>query len=393
VRQGTSPFCPSCYPDCHKTAVSDKHGRFRIEALDPQLVFRILVVAENRQPQFVSKVEPRNGPIRVALAGLDPRRLAPGHTLRGRVIDQNGKSVVGAEVVPFAIETDRGTQFGVQGMGIDPVAVTNDRGDFVITSNNPNAVVSVRVRARSQATRICRELAFGDPPHVIRLDAGASVYGQLLRAGKPVPDVEVGLAQTFRGSDSFVGAYTIGTNKDGFFEFVNVKSDDDYFVYGIMSTLQSIGGVPAQKIRVGGADTRTALGKLAVEPAHRLAGRVVLSDGGLLPERTRLLISRQDAWDSKIQELEPDGRFDVMGLPNGPYGIAMSVEGYSFSLANRSLDLLNPMNLVGRVDRDIEDLVIELQPGAMPQVDREAQLKTNARTLREQPLRGAERQE
>jgi hypothetical protein len=243
-------------------------------------------------------------------------------------------------------------------MGIDPVAVTNGRGDFVITSHDPNAVVSVRVRARNQATRICHELAFGDTPHVIRLDAGASVYGQLLREGKPVPDVEVGLAQTFRGSDTFVGAYTIGTNKDGFFEFVNVKPDDDYFVYGIMSTLQSIGGVSAHIIRVGGADTRSALGKLAVEPAHRLAGQVVLSDGGLLPAGTRLLIGREDAWDSKVQELKSDGRFDVIGLPTGPYGIAVTVEGYSFSLANRSLDLLGQLKLVGRVDRDIEDLVI-----------------------------------
>jgi len=392
VRRGTSPFCPSCYPDCQKSATTDKHGRFRIEALDPELVFRVLVVAENHQPRFVSKVDPTAGPMQVDLARLDHERLAPGHFLRGKVIDQKGKAVVGAEIVPYSMKTDQGTRYGDL-QGVDPVAVTNRRGEFVITSNTPDAVVSVKVRARNQATLKRRELAFGDVEHEIRLDAGVSVSGQVLHAGKPVAGVEVGLAQTSRGSDTFVGPYTIGTNQDGFFAFVNVKPDDEYYLYGIMASLQPLGGVPARKIRVAGAGSRTHLTPLQVEPAQRLAGRIVLSDGGVLPAGTRLLVSRADAWDSKVQEIESDGRFEVTGLPTGPYQVGLSVEGYFLSLTNRSLDLMNQLSLVGHVDHDIEDLVIELQPGVMPPVDREAQLKANPRMLRDQPLRGAEPEE
>ena len=37
VRKGTSPFCPSCYVDCGKSATTDAEGRFAIESLDPDL--------------------------------------------------------------------------------------------------------------------------------------------------------------------------------------------------------------------------------------------------------------------------------------------------------------------------------------------------------------------
>src|SRR5689334_18833342 len=40
---GTSTFCPSCYADCRKNAKTDPQGAFKIESLDPQLLFRILV--------------------------------------------------------------------------------------------------------------------------------------------------------------------------------------------------------------------------------------------------------------------------------------------------------------------------------------------------------------
>src|SRR5690348_5167557 len=42
---GTGILCPSCYADCRKRATTDAEGRFKIESLDPNLLFRILVVA------------------------------------------------------------------------------------------------------------------------------------------------------------------------------------------------------------------------------------------------------------------------------------------------------------------------------------------------------------
>ena len=40
---GPGTVCPSCPPDCRKTATTDSDGRFRIEALDPTLQFDVLV--------------------------------------------------------------------------------------------------------------------------------------------------------------------------------------------------------------------------------------------------------------------------------------------------------------------------------------------------------------
>src|SRR5258708_5620138 len=57
-KTGTSPFCPSCYPDCGKTAKSGVTGDFAISGLSSQLIFRLLVVAKGYAPQFVPRVEP-----------------------------------------------------------------------------------------------------------------------------------------------------------------------------------------------------------------------------------------------------------------------------------------------------------------------------------------------
>ena len=63
-RVGTSPYCPSCYADCRKRATTDKTGAFIIPSLDPQLIFRILVVAEGYEPMFVPYIDPAMGPMK-----------------------------------------------------------------------------------------------------------------------------------------------------------------------------------------------------------------------------------------------------------------------------------------------------------------------------------------
>src|SRR4051812_19741761 len=50
---GTSPFCPSCYPDCGKSAKTDATGNFTLPGLSTELRFQLLVVAKGYVPQFV----------------------------------------------------------------------------------------------------------------------------------------------------------------------------------------------------------------------------------------------------------------------------------------------------------------------------------------------------
>src|SRR5688572_3149802 len=57
-KEGVGILCPSCYADCRKRTRTDSEGRFKIESLDPALLFRVLVVAKGHRPEFVGKVDP-----------------------------------------------------------------------------------------------------------------------------------------------------------------------------------------------------------------------------------------------------------------------------------------------------------------------------------------------
>src|SRR5947209_6234012 len=78
---GTSPFCPSCYADCRKSAKTDAQGNFKIEALDPQLVFRILIAGKGYKPKYASKVDPAKGPMKAELEAFDVSKTPPENTL------------------------------------------------------------------------------------------------------------------------------------------------------------------------------------------------------------------------------------------------------------------------------------------------------------------------
>src|SRR6266508_2475342 len=76
-RVGIGSACPSCYPECGKTVVTDSKGRFTIAGLSDGLFFRLLFVADGRVPLFHDKVDPLSGPLEQVLRGRDSV-LAPG---------------------------------------------------------------------------------------------------------------------------------------------------------------------------------------------------------------------------------------------------------------------------------------------------------------------------
>ena len=201
-------------------------------------------------------------------------------------------------------------------------------------------------------------------PQTIRMTAGATLVGRLVRDGKPVAGAVVGLVQANRGIFNYVGDTSIGTDEHGGFTFRNVHSDDDYFVYGLMGTMKDGGAVTAKAVRVGGEGATTDVGNLPVVRGHRIKGQVVLSDGKAIPPKTRLLVSREDAWDSVRVELGADGRFELSGLPTERYTLSVSLRGYHISRKNHSIDEQNPVWLAGTIDRDIDTLKILMEPGA-----------------------------
>src|SRR6185436_9565490 len=96
-KEGVGILCPSCYLDCRKRTRTDGEGRFKIESLDPALIFRVLVVAKGQRPEFAGKVDPAVKPIEVT---LKPGRteVSPDQQVKGRVLDPESKAVPGAVV-------------------------------------------------------------------------------------------------------------------------------------------------------------------------------------------------------------------------------------------------------------------------------------------------------
>ncbi|HVV70537.1 MAG TPA: hypothetical protein VHI52_03400, partial [Verrucomicrobiae bacterium] len=364
-KAGTSTFCPSCYADCRKSAKTDAEGAFDIESLDPQLLFRILVVAKGYKPQFVAKVDPASGPILVELEPIESNEITPDRSVRGQVVGPNGKPIVGAVVEFEGIrrKNDAGATWGSV-PGVDPLAVTDEQGEFQLTAREPFQSLDVQVEAGTYANRQFANLTSGSSFHKLTLTEGATVQGRVLLNGKPLPFVEVGIVSVDRTVGNFTGNFSIGTDKDGRFAFVNVPPNVDYFIYGIMNTLKQHGAVPPRKIRVGADGSTTDAGDLVVEPAVRLAGQVVCSDGEPIPPDTRLLISREDAWDSMQLELDQAGRFDTGGLARGAISLSVRIPGYQVSQKNLSLDSFNPFQLVGRIADDITNLVFLLDKGS-----------------------------
>lgn len=386
---GTSPFCPSCYADCQKSAKADAQGRFQIDSLDPQLVFRVLAAAKGFRPQFIDQVDPTNGLVTIKMDAIELAGAAPGQCLHGRVVDGQGKSITGATVSAEGIRGHNGSGRWGSLPGVDPLTVTDENGEFLITSRDPFDMMDVRVEARGFARKTFAELDSGAQVHQLVLTEGAALRGRVMFNAKPLKNVLVGVVSVDRTMGHFTGNYDIGTDSDGRFLFTSLPPDVDYYVYGDMDSMKAFGSIPIQKIHAGKDGDVTDVGELTVGPANRLKGRVVLADGGVIPPQTRLLLSREDAWDSVQLTLAADGSFNMTGLPSETVSLSLRLPGYKISAKNASLDTLNTFQLTGRVEGDITNLVLLLEKGEEIPPDYNSMVD-ESQLPRNRPLHGAE---
>jgi hypothetical protein len=181
--------------------------------------------------------------------------------------------------------------------------------------------------------------------------------------GKPLPGVALGLVQKDRNVERFLGESTIATDAKGQFQFQNVGPDELYLVYGLMDNCRQQGSIPIRQVRVGASGTVKDVGKLTIQRGYRLSGKLILADGNPVPDSTRVLLSREEAWDSQTAVVGPDGSFSFAGLPSEGFSLSANVRGYHASPKNRSYDALNGLGLVGTVKGDIEGLRFLLEPG------------------------------
>src|SRR6266581_1678295 len=196
VKQGYSTVCPSCYADCGKRALTDSAGKFTISSISPDLFFELLIVHEGYLPTFLRRVDPAKPAPTAALhrreSVTDARRV-----LRGLVVDTRRRPIRDAVVQPQGILAE--TPVGMWGPlfgsipGLEPVAVTNDKGEFELGHVKPFDAMVLQVEARGMAPKIFTSLASGTERHTLAVTEGATIRGRFLQSGKPVPNAEVGL--------------------------------------------------------------------------------------------------------------------------------------------------------------------------------------------------------
>ncbi len=382
-KEGVGILCPSCYADCRKRTRADSEGRFKIESLDPTLLFRVLMVANGHRPEFVSKVDPALKPLEVT---LKPGRaeVSPSQQVKGRVLDPESKPVAGAVVSIRGVSRGQSTRFGGN-EDIDQVAVTDDDGMFVINGETPFDAVGVEVEGRAFAKGVFQHLARGGKIHELKLTEGAAVRGRLVKDGQPVSGVEIGVSGAERRTEIYVGDFAVGTDKDGGFFLANLPPNRDYFVCAKMSSLADKGAVAARRVRLNDDGSVLDVGDVSLSRGFKLEGQIRLTDGKPLPAKTRVLLSRDDAWDSAQTEANEQGRFSFPGVPGETVSLSARIQGYRLSSRNKSLDTMNPFHLVGLLQADKSDLILEFEPGENRPGSRGAYMD-----IRQEPLLGAE---
>jgi hypothetical protein len=385
-KTGSGVVCPSCYPDCSKRAKTSAQGHFTIASLDPTLLFRLLVVAPGCESQYVTKVDPAQGAKTITLARLTEKKLKAPSRIAGLVLDASGKPLAGATVGPEGAQYGSSTTWGGTDRFVDPLAVTDERGQFRLFCTNTVQRVYAVVEGRGVAKRWV-ELTPGRD-HLIRMQEGVTVSGTLQSAGHPVKGVVLGLVTKNRTCGICLHGDEIATDQNGFFLMPNVTPDREFVLYAKMDSMPGDGAMPPVIFSTGATGTRRDFGMLQVKPAWRVAGRIVLTDGARVPEGTRLFLGRETAWDHAEALIDENGRFEFRGVPEESVGLSVRVPGYKFSKRNASLDWLNG-GLVGRVDRDIADLTLLMEPGQWRYNGEEGEPPSGESQPGSKPLRGS----
>jgi len=357
-RSGTSSVCPSCYADCGKSRTTNSRGEFFIPNVSDSLLFRILAVARGYEPRFIERVDPRGEPLHVT---LQRKSDGIGASLKGRILDPDGRRVVGATVTPIGVIHGGHRKFGAN-LTDAPLAVTDGAGEFQITTHDDSGRYLLRVEARGLAPQMFGHVTVSTSPAVLRMAAGASVSGQVLGPDGPIAGVLVGLVQVERDAATFLGAETIATDAGGRFLFANVAPDQGFLVYTKMSSVSSLGAASSESVAVGHNNTITTVPPLRVLPGRSIRGHVRLTDGRGIPAGTRLTVSREEVWDYAEVTLPGDGFFSLTNLPSEDISLAVRMPGYSFQPSNGTA--LDPYRRVLQVklDRDILDLEVQMEP-------------------------------
>jgi hypothetical protein len=361
VKKGYSTFCPSCYVDCGKRTMTDRSGTFHFQNLAPDLWFELLVIHEGYTATFVKRVDPAQGPAPDAKLASRGQASDPSRAVRGRVVDPHGQPMRAAVITPQGVSTESTDHTSTYGeiAGLEPIAVTNSKGEFELAYNRKADGMVILVEARGMASRILAAPT-GTERTTITVSDGAVVRGRLTNHGKPVAGVQLGLFAQQRGAFGANLKITgdpyeeirIGTQPDGTFVITNVPVPVNWYLYGKMDSIAALGATVPVKLSTIRENEEVNVGDIEIQPGYRLSGKVTLSDGTAIPNGMRITIAAKEGFDTQTVLLGTEGRFEFINVPRGTYEVFPSVRGYSLPEGKFTVDTT--------VDRNRDDFAVTL---------------------------------
>jgi hypothetical protein len=358
-------------------AQADDRGHFTIGALDPRWVYFGYALAPGCELKDVYPIDPTAGPLNVSLQAV-ATNMPPNEFIHGRVVDSAGHPVAGA-----LIEIRGSTRNG-QGtwpeQDVDPYAVSDESGNFIITGKTPFDAVDGAVTADGFAESdfeqwpsdaVNQEWArtgsmpkglfgYAKPLHQIALVEGTSLEGRLLKAGEPVTNAEIRLNSCAVGSSCWFWGPATLTDDRGRFRFPHLPADKTYSVCGAWDLLASGVAVPQTDVHLGENGSTNNIGDINVEPVCAVAGKILSGDGKPLAAKSFYQLQDAAMGSSLSSPFGKDGSFRFPVVAGDHVSIFSRTPGYELTPMDMFLKSGSVTNIT--VAGDTTNLVIKMEP-------------------------------
>ena len=296
---------------------------------------RLTVAARGYLRQWATPVRPD---------ALPTVLLQPAAVLVGRVVDEAGRAVAGAEVRGFATTDRRGRRMRDQ----EALVWTDDRGRFQLRGLSTEAPYELKVVATGFAPAEAEALtpAAGQAvaPLEIVLLQGRRATGRVIDTeDTPVAGARVSLWPALGGSGPEIflrriregdpSQVTVTTDGDGRFTFADLAGGH----YDLEVAAEGFAPTRVRGVEIPDRGDQAELGTVILEPGVALSGRVVDPDGQPL-EGAQITVS-QDRFPGFVFRPPPgedegirsdvDGHFVVEDLrPESLVNLSINLQGY-----------------------------------------------------------------
>jgi hypothetical protein len=284
--------------------LSDRDGVVRFEGLHPRVALRLRVDPPRERTDLFAVT-------RDAWLPRDERiALERAYAVTGRVVDTGGRPVPEALVRYHTAEMKPETWYSIPAAEDGTFALGQLRaGEVALDAGAGRFFRAEDAASPERATRV----AAGTRDVVLTVDLG---LGITLRVPSVHPRARVCVVEVARG-----GVRRVDSSEGGSGERIHVQGlrPDDRVSFWIGERMGSR-FVLLRDLQPGGDERLVAL-----EPGLEVSGRVVLPDGG--PASCQVTVrllgeSGPSAWT------DADGRFRVLGLPEGTWPVVASVVGF-----------------------------------------------------------------